>query len=388
MKDYLNQQFQTTFQAEPDKYLSCGGRFEVLGNHTDHNHGLCIAATCSLSIYAAVKIREDNNVRFLSEGFGYSELDLSSLEKDESEVGAPASLIRGIANYLSNNQYKVGGFDIYLKSNVPAGAGVSSSAAFELLIAQTYNVLFNNSEIPLMSLCKAGQFAERNYYGKMCGLLDQIGVAYGGLVYIDFKDIAEPVVKPLKVNLDGYQFVIVNSGGSHAELSDLYKAIPDQMYEVAGVLGQNFLRDIDYEVLKQNKSDVIEKCGKEAYQKAKHFFEENKRVENAFKAIEKGNIEKLIKLINDSRESSTELLQNMCVNSKVKGSPLEACRLIMKASHQKAGVKINGGGFAGSVIALVPNDELKNVVSAAKEKYGKENVHLVDVRYEIPCELE
>ena len=388
MKDYLNQQFQTTFQAEPDKYLSCGGRFEVLGNHTDHNHGLCIAATCSLSIYAAVKVREDNNVRFLSEGFGYSELDLSSLEKDESEVGAPASLIRGIANYLSNNQYKVGGFDIYLKSNVPAGAGVSSSAAFELLIAQTYNVLFNNSEIPLMSLCKAGQFAERNYYGKMCGLLDQIGVAYGGLVYIDFKDIAEPVVKPLKVNLDGYQFVIVNSGGSHAELSDLYKAIPDQMYEVAGVLGQNFLRDIDYEVLKQNKADVIEKCGKEAYQKAKHFFEENKRVENAFKAIEKGNIEKLIKLINDSRESSTELLQNMCVNGKVKGSPLEACRLIMKASHQKAGVKINGGGFAGSVIALVPNDELKNVVSAAKEKYGKENVHLVDVRYEIPCELE
>lgn len=388
MKDYLKEQFNKTFQVEPDKYLSCGGRFEVLGNHTDHNHGLCIAATCNLSIYAAIKIREDKNIRFLSEGFGYSELDLSSLDKEETEVGQPSALIRGIANYLMNNQYKVGGFDIYLKSNVPAGAGVSSSAAFELLIAQTFNILFNNSQIPLMTLCKASQFAERDYYGKMCGLLDQIGVAYGGLVYIDFKDIGEPEVKPLKMNLDGYQFVIVNSGGSHAELSDLYKAIPDQMYEVAGVFGKNFLRDVDYQEFKQNKADVIEKCGKEAYQKAKHFFDENKRVEEAFKAINNGKIDKLIKLINESRESSTDLLQNMCVNGKVKGSPLEACNLILKKSHNKAGVKINGGGFAGSVIALVPKDELKNVVDAAKDKYGKENVHLVDVRYDIPCEIK
>ena len=132
---------------------------------------------------------------------------------------------------------------------------------------------------------------------------------------------------------------------------------------------------------------MIEKCGKEAYQKAKHFFEENKRVEKAYKAIEKNDVEKLIKLINESRESSTDLLENMCVEGKVKGSPLEACRLIMKASHQKAGVKINGGGFAGSVIALVPKDELRNVIDAAKEKYGKENIHLVDVRNDTPCEL-
>ena len=388
MKDYLKEQFNKTFQAEPDKYLSCGGRFEVLGNHTDHNHGLCIAATCNLSIFAAVKIREDKLVRFLSEGFGYSELDLSILDKEENEVGQPAALIRGIANYLVNNQYVIGGFDIYLKSNVPAGAGVSSSAAFELLVAQTFNVLFNESKVPLMALCKAGQFAERDFYGKMCGLLDQIGVAYGGLVYIDFEDIGEPEVKPLKLNLDGYQFVIVNSGGSHAELSHLYKAIPDQMYEVASVFGKNFLRDVDYQVFKQNKADVVEKCGKEAYQKAKHFFEENKRVEDAYKTIEKGKTEKLIKLINESRESSTDLLQNMCVNGKVKGSPLEACKIIMKASHNKAGVKINGGGFAGSVIALVPKDELKNVIKATKDKYGKENVHLVDIRYDMPCELK
>ena len=388
MKDYLNEQFKTTFQNEPDKYLSCGGRFEVLGNHTDHNHGLCIAATCSLSIYAAIKARNDKCVRFLSEGFGYFEIDLNDLEKVENEVGQPVSIIRGIAHYLVDNEYKIGGFDIYLKSEVPAGAGVSSSAAFELLSAQTFNVLFNESKIPLITLCKAGQFSEREYYGKMCGLLDQIGVAFGGLVYIDFANVAEPQIEPLRLNLDGYQFVIVNSGGSHAELSHLYKAIPDKMYDAANVFGKNFLRDVEYKEFKKKKLDVIKKCGKEAYQKAKHFFEENKRVEDAFKAIKKNDVKKLIKLINESRDSSTKLLENMCVDGKVKGSPLEACNLIMKASHRKAGVKINGGGFAGSVIALVPKSELKNVINAAKEKYGKENVHLVDVRNDSPCELK
>ena len=388
MKDYLKEQFNTTFQNEPDKYLSCGGRFEVLGNHTDHNHGLCIAATCNLSIYAAVKARDDKCIRFLSEGFGYFEIDLNNLEKVEDETGQPVSIIRGIANYLVDNEYKIGGFDIYLKSEVPTGAGVSSSAAFELLIAQTFNVLFNASKISLITLCKAGQFSEREYYGKMCGLLDQIGVAFGGLVYIDFANIAEPQIEPLRPNLDGYQFVIVNSGGSHAELSHLYKAIPDKMYEVANLFGKNFLRDVDYKEFKKKKLDVTKKCGKEAYLKAKHFFDENKRVEDAFKAIKKNDIKKLIKLINESKDSSTKLLENMCVDGKVKGSPLEACNLIMKSSHRKAGVKINGGGFAGSVIALVPNSELKNVINAAKEKYGKENVHLVNVRNDSPCELE
>ena len=387
MKDYLKEQFIKTFQDEPEKYLSCGGRFEVLGNHTDHNHGLCIAATCNLSVYAAVKKRDDFIVRLLSEGFGYSEIDLTNLDAVASENGQPVSLIRGIAHYLSDCGYKYKGFDIYMKSDIPAGAGVSSSAAFELLIAQSFNELFNDSEIPLITLCKAGQSAERNYYGKMCGLLDQIGVAYGGLVFIDFQDIGNPIIKPLKMNLDGYQFIIVNSGGSHAELSHLYKEIPDNMFDVAGVFGKNVLRDVNYDELKEKKQEIVANFGKQTYERAKHFFDENQRVEKAITAIEKNDIEKLIALINKSRESSADLLHNMYVD-KVKGSPLEACNLIMKASHQKAGVKINGGGFAGSVIALVPNDEVKKVVNAAKEKYGKENVHLVDVRYDIPCEIK
>ena len=386
MKNYLKNKFLEQYKAEPELYLSCGGRFEVLGNHTDHNHGLCMAATCSLSIFASIKRRDDLLVHLYSEDFTESTIDLSDLDKNDDIKGKPDALVKGVAAYLAK-EYKIGGFDIYIKSQIPGGAGVSSSAAFELLFAQTFNKLFNNEQIPLMTLCKASQFAEREYYGKMCGLLDQIGVAYGGLVYIDFEDIVNPVVKPLKVTLENYSFVIVNSGGSHAGLDHLYKAIPDDMYKVAHYFGKEYLREVEEAEVIKNKQDVIDKCGELAYERALHFFGENRRVKEAFDAIEKGELDVLTRLMNESRMSSTDLLHNMYVEDK-QGSPLEACELIIKASNEKAGVKINGGGFAGSVIALVPNDELDNVLKETKAKYGEHNVHLVNIRNEIPSELK
>ena len=383
MKNNLTNRFIELFKSEPELYLSCGGRFEVLGNHTDHNHGLCIAATCSLSIFAAVKKRNDLLVNAYSEGFGGFSIDLSNLDKNKEEIGKSSALVRGIVSYLAKN-YQYGGFDIYMVSQIPGGAGVSSSAAFELLVAQTINEAFNNKQIPLMALCKAGQYAEREYYGKMCGLLDQIGVAYGGLVYIDFENITNPIVKSLDVEINGYSFVIVNSGGSHAGLDHLYKSIPDDMFKVAHYFGKSYLREIDELLIIKNKQDVIEKCGESAYQRALHFYNENKRVEKAYDAIRNNELEALIKLMNESRISSTDLLRNMYVK-EIEGSPLEACELILKASHNKAGVKINGGGFAGSVIALVPNNELDNVIKASKKKYGDNNVHLVGLREGIPA---
>lgn len=386
MKNYLKNKFLEHYNDEPELFLSCGGRFEVLGNHTDHNHGLCLAATCSLSIFAAIKRRDDLLVHLYSEGFTESTIDLSSLEKQDDEKGNPNALVRGVASYLAK-EHKYGGFDIYIKSEIPGGAGVSSSAAFELLFAQTFNKLFNNEQIPLMTLCKAGQFAEREYYGKMCGLLDQIGVAYGGLVFIDFKDIVNPVVNTIRPNMDGYTFIVVNSGGSHAGLDHLYKAIPDDMFKVAHYFGKEYLRDINEEEFNKNKQDVIEKLGQSVVDRAEHFFGENRRVKEANIALKNNDLETLIKLINESRESSTNLLRNMYVD-KVEGSPLEACELIMKASDNKAGVKINGGGFAGSVIALIPNTKLDQVLAVTKEKYGDKNVHIVLIREEIPSEIK
>ena len=220
----------------------------------------------------------------------------------------------------------------------------------------------------------------------MCGLLDQIGVGYGGLVYIDFKDISNPEVQQIKVPFNDYQFMIINTGGSHAELSHLYESIPNDMYKVADLFGKGYLRDVGYKDFFDNKTMIIEKCGLLPYQRGEHFFKENERVHQAFEAMKLNDIPKLIKLMNESRKSSTELLQNMYVNKK-KGSPLEACELVLKASHRTAGVKINGGGFAGSVIALVPKKEVKNVVRAAKLKYGKNNIPLINIREEGLCEL-
>ena len=159
MKEYLARQFQVTYQEDAELFLSCGGRFEALGNHTDHNRGLCLTATCSLSEYGAFKKRKDKIVRLLSEGYGNFEVDLSSLDMNDNEKGGSTAMIRGIAKYLNENGYKIGGFDVYIKSEVPSGAGVSSSAAFELLIAQAFNMLFNSSKIELINLCHAAQFA-------------------------------------------------------------------------------------------------------------------------------------------------------------------------------------------------------------------------------------
>lgn len=386
MKQYLGDAFFTTFQNRPEKFLSCGGRFEVLGNHTDHNHGLCLAATCDLSIYCAASKRDDLLIRVLSEGFGYFEVDLNSLDKNDDEIGKPSSLIRGIVAYLASD-YQYGGFDIYIKSEIPSGAGVSSSAAFEMLIAETINVLFNDSEIPLLNLCKASQHAERDFYGKKCGLLDQIGVATGGLVYIDFSDIVNPQVASFETNFSGYQFAIIDTGGSHEQLSNLYEAIPEDMFKVADFFKKAFLNEVSKDELLSDKDKIIETCGLLSYQRALHFFNENQRVLDARDALKNNNVVKLIELMNESRESSTELLHNMFVDKK-KDSPLEACELVMKASHNKAGVKNNGGGFAGSIIALIPEDELANVKEKVKERYGKNSLYLVKIRNDKVSEIE
>ena len=386
MKKYLEEQFLKTFQSEPDKYLSCGGRFEVLGNHTDHNHGLCIAATCSLSIYAAIKKRDDDHVRLLSEGFGYFEIDLTDLEKVETEIGQPAAIIRGIADYLFNNKYNVGGFDIYLKSEVPAGAGVSSSAAFELLVGHIFNVLFNNGKIPTLVLCRAGQYAENEYFGKKSGLLDQIGVAFGGIVKIDFKDINNPQIERIKFPFTDLHFVLVNTGGDHSSLSDLYSSIPLDMYEVAKVANEmrkHFLSDCTLEELENVKYNL----DNAKYLRAKHFFSENERVKKAFNALIEKDEATFLKAINESRESSTNNLKNMMVEGHYEGSPLEACDLIMKASENEGAVKINGGGFAGSVIAIIPTKYLDKVIKAASKKYGEENVSEIFVRQDGPITL-
>ena len=372
----LLSKYQGIFASEAEQVFSCGGRFEILGNHTDHNHGLCLASACNLEIIASVSKNNSEEVLFQSLGFELDEVDLTDLEPKEIEYATSKGLIRGVAAYLINHGYKVGGFNAYSESSIFKGAGVSSSAAFELLVGQIFNVLFNEGKISKLELCKAGKYAENEYFGKKSGLLDQIGVGYGGVVKIDFKNIDDPLVEQIEFPFKDLHFVLVNTGGDHSSLSNLYSSIPSDMYEAARVCGHNYLVEGSLEEVEAHKSEMSEM----AYLRAKHFYEENTRVRNAFKALKNNDQLAFLKMINESRESSTKYLRNMMVGSNYKGSPLEACDLLMKYSDNQGAVKINGGGFAGSVIALVPTSKLEKVLGKMKEHYGENNVQEIFVR--------
>ena len=364
------------FGTEATTVVSCGGRFEILGNHTDHNHGLCMASACNLEIIASVAKSGDKIVKFQSAGYDLDELDLSDLSPREIEYATSKGLIRGVASYLKEHGYKIGGFTAYSESSIFKGAGVSSSAAFELLVGHIFNELYNGGKISKLELCKAGKYAENIYFGKKSGLLDQIGVGYGGVVEIDFENIDDPEIKQVEFPFKDLHFVLVNTGGDHSSLSDLYSSIPSDMFEAARICGHNYLIECSLKELEEHKDELAE----ETYLRAVHFFKENERVKTAFKALQEKDQETFLKMINESRESSTKNLKNMMVENSYKGSPLEACDLMMKFSDDEGAVKINGGGFAGSVIALIPTNKLEKVLMKMKDEYGQFNVREIFIR--------
>ncbi len=382
IKNLINN-YKVYHNEDPEIVCSCGGRFEILGNHTDHNHGLCLASACNLEIVAAVRRRKDKKVVLKSLGYQENEVDLSNLDVVDGEKERSEALIRGIAYYLNNKGYKIGGFNAYTISTVFRGAGVSSSAAFELLVGHIYNVLFNEGKIPNLVLCKAGQYAENEYFGKKSGLLDQIGVGYGGIVKIDFKNIENPEVEQIKFPFKDLHFVIVNTGGDHSSLSDLYSSIPQDMYAAANEMKQRFLADASEQELEEAKPNLTEM----QYLRAKHFYSENLRVRNAINALKEENEQAFLDAINESRLSSTNNLKNMMVGNQYEGSPLEACDLVMEATENHGAVKINGGGFAGSVISIIPTKYLKTAMSKLKKKYGNENVVEIFIREDGPKTL-
>ena len=382
IKNLINN-YKVYHNEDPEIVCSCGGRFEILGNHTDHNHGLCLASACNLEIVAAVRRRKDKKVVLKSLGYQENEVDLSNLDVVDGEKERSEALIRGIAYYLNNKGYKIGGFNAYTISTVFRGAGVSSSAAFELLVGHIYNVLFNEGKIPNLVLCKAGQYAENEYFGKKSGLLDQIGVGYGGIVKIDFKNIENPEVEQIKFPFKDLHFVIVNTGGDHSSLSDLYSSIPQDMYAAANEMKQRFLADASEQELEEAKPNLTEM----QYLRAKHFYSENLRVRNAINALKEESEQAFLDAINESRLSSTNNLKNMMVGNQYEGSPLEACDLVMEATENHGAVKINGGGFAGSVIALVPSNKLEKVIEKMKDHYGDFNVKEIFVRNDGPKTL-
>lgn len=366
--------FLNYYKVAPTHYVECGGRFEIIGNHTDHNHGLCLAATCDLKISGFCRQNSSNLVNVYSDGYRPFSVDISSLEIAEKEKSTSIALVRGICKYFVDHGYNIGGFDLMITSTIYSGAGVSSSAAFESLIAKTLSALYNDDKIEKIVLAKAGQYAEVNYFGKKCGLLDQIGTGFGNVTCIDFKDMENVSTLGIKFPFDDLKFVNVNTGGSHAGLDALYSSIPMDMWNAAKKAGVEFLRETTLEnILSLDNLTEMEK------NRAIHFFGENERVIDAHTALAEKNKAKFLEAVNGSRISSTEYLKNMMVDDHYKGSPLEAADLAMKILGEKGACKINGGGFAGSIICVVPTDILDEFIEKMSKKYSKNNVKVMSI---------
>ena len=380
MKNELFLSFVNRFSLLPTHRVESSGRFEIIGNHTDHNGGLCVAASCDLKIFGYLALTNNDEVHLYSEGYDDVEINLKDLELRQEEVGTSAGLVKGVAKYFVDHNYKIGGFYLVSQSTIFKGAGVSSSAAFESLIAQIFNKMFNAGLIKPIELAKAGQYSENNYFAKKSGLLDQSAVCFGNVSFMNFSSLAVPEVKTINFPFDDMQFVIVNTGGSHADLSDLYSSIPVDMKSVAQKLGKETLSDVSWQEVENIKSELTDL----EYSRAKHFFGENIRVLTLVNALEKKDKKAFLKAIKESFESSRDLLKNMMVGDQYEGSPLEACDIAYKYLGDEGACKINGGGFAGSIIVCLPRLKTYPFIDYMAQKYGRENISPVDVNSNQP----
>ena len=370
--------FRNNEGSDADFLFSSSGRAEILGNHTDHNHGKVLVAAISCDIVAAVKKTDDGLVKICSEGYCPIKFNVNDTALRENEKGSSTALVRGVAEAIKNRGFNIGGFTAYLTSNVFKGAGVSSSAAFEVLVAEIFNDLYLGGKLSAVDKAVISQFSENAYFGKPCGLLDQSGIAIGALSYLDFKNPTSPEIKKYDM-LKGYTLVITNTGGDHASLTSHYAAIRSEMEAVANVFGKKVLREVDYQDFLQNISTVREKTNDRAVLRAMHFFEENVRVEKACEALENRNAKAFLNAVNESGLSSLIRLQNCSVPAEV-SQPVVAGIELSRSIIKDGAVRVHGGGFAGSILAIVSNEEKDNYVDAMKKVFGDENVFTAHVR--------
>lgn len=376
--DCLVGQFEKLTAQKPDFFFSSSGRAEICGNHTDHNHGKVIVAAISCDILAAVRKTDDGTVSIHSEGFPSFSLNVADTEVNKKEYGKSVALARGVARALADRGYKVGGFTAVTESTIFRGAGVSSSAAFELLVCEIFNQLYLGGALTKVEKAIISQYAEDVYFGKPCGLLDQSGISLGGLNEIDFENPASPVIEGLSAPA-GYSIVITNTGGSHAALTAHYAAIKEEMRAVAAYFGRTVLREVPYDTFFNGISGLRKKVSERAILRAFHFYEENDRVDAAAAALRAGNTAGFLDAIERSGVSSLNCLQNCFVP----GSDEQPVPLAIHMSDRlirDGAVRIHGGGFAGTVLAYLADGEKERYMTEMSKVFGKENVFSASVR--------
>ncbi len=367
--------------------LTVSGRSELSGNHTDHNHGCVIAASINLEILAIASPRKDSIVRLTSAGFGEDVVDLSTYTKpDEAKFGSSASLIAGVCAGLVRDGYKIGGFDACSVSSVLTGSELSSCAAFDDMIGTVECHLYNDGEVDNVTVAKIAQYAENQFFGKPCGLMDQVACAVGGIVAIDFADPSVPVITPIPFDMTaaGYRLCIVDTGGNHADLTADYASVPAEMKAVAAVFGAPVLRDLDEAVVKNSIPTLRERVGDRAILRALHFYAENRRVAaqketlltacaSKDEAVTAKALDIYFENVLASGRSSFCYLQNVYTTANVSEQGLSLALNLCESllGDTKAAWRVHGGGFAGTVQAYVPNDLVETFTTTMDAAFGR-----------------
>lgn len=369
--------FAGLFGDERDVAIySVSGRSELAGNHTDHNCGKVIAASINLDIIAVASKNNTNVINLKSEGYRMLSIDFDEYSEPNSKhFGTSASLIAGMCAGFRESGYAIGGFDAYCTSSVLRGSGLSSSAAFEDMIGNILSHEFNDGNVDNVEIAKLAQYSENVYFGKPCGLMDQVACAYGGIVSIDFEDTKNPVIEKIDFDLTdaGYNLCIVDTGGNHADLTDDYASVPAEMKSVAARLGKTHLRLCTLDDVLANAKDIRENCGDRAFMRAIHFFRENDRVDGMKKALKENDLGEYFAGVLESGRSSFCYLQNVYTTKNVseQGLSLALCITEGFLKNRKGAFRVHGGGFAGTIQAYISEEDVELYRATMDSVFGE-----------------
>ena len=382
---YINAitKFEEYYGAGEIQIFSAPGRSEVCGNHTDHQYGKVLACAINLDAIAVVKNNDKEEIKLISDNSDEIVIDIADLSIKEEGKGTTISLVKGVLAGFKERGYQIGGFCTYITSDVLIGSGISSSAAFETLIGTILSGLYNQMEISSTDIAIIGQFAENVYFGKPCGLMDQMACSTGSLVYIDFINPKEPVVEKIPFNLEeyGYSLCITDTKGSHADLTDEYAAVPQEMKAVANYFGKEVLAEVSLEELLNNVAEMRNTLNDRSILRAIHFLGENKRVEDTVKALKDKNVSLFLENVKDSGNSSYKFLQNVYSVKNVYQQNVSLALALSETVLGSKGVcRVHGGGFAGTIQAIVKNEDVKMYQSYMNQAFGNGACGVLKIR--------
>ena len=390
-KAALDAGFAAAFGGAPERYFSAPGRTEIGGNHTDHQRGRVLAAAVNLDTVAAVRANGTDVIRILSQGYPLCEICVKDLTPKESEINTTPALIRGVAARFAQLGCQVRGFDAYCESTVLPGSGLSSSAAYEVLIGTIINHLFFDGKVTQAEVAQIGQYAENVFFGKPCGLMDQTASAVGNLVTIDFFNKENPVIRPVNFDFSacGHALCIIDTRASHADLTDEYAAIPNEIKGIAAFFGKEVLTQIDEADFYAAIPQLRETCGDRAVLRAVHFYRDNARVPMQVAALEQGDFQTFLRLVTESGHSSYMYLQNVIpAGYKAHQDVALALALCEKLLHGNGAYRVHGGGFAGTVQAFVPMEILESFRTGMDAALGEGACHVLSIRPQGGVEME